>query len=762
MSKSKLSANQLIRPCTLSDKELKQPAKLNPIIGQDKAFDALDFGLEILAPRYNMYCIGEKGLGRTSLTMQRIEKKAAKEPTPPDYCYVYNFNNPRYPQYLSFPAGQAPDFQKHLKKTIAVASRFLARAALEDSYTLSLKLLEEKVSLRKQAQFKQFKSLITEKNVALVQTDEGHALYPYINNKVIQPDEFNKLPIAKRRPIIEQLEKAQEKLAHQLNQTDFDSFYQDQLEILQRQTVDNIIRNVFKSICQKYKSHEKAYAYLSDIQKDLLENAPVFFSTKEEEAVLPFMRYQVNILTTHQPNSGAPIVHLTLASVQNLLGKIDRIPQKTDTDIDFLLIQAGALHQANGGYLVIETHALHPEGISWKILKQCLYSGEIKMETNLEEGTIFNIPTILPQTIPLNLKVILVGQSFAAFKRDEDFGELFKIPVFFSNKITRTRQTEKHYAQILSSFIRREKLKPFTNDAMRRLIEYAVRLTNDQQSLTLYLSDVYDLMREANFWTTAPRINAADIERVRLKRENQTNDYQLNLLKSIKSHDLLIDLKGYKSNQINGLSVLFTDSVTFALPSRITAQIRSGSGKIIDTDNEVKLAGQTHMKSVLILGSYLSAQFGNYKGLPIDATLTFEQSYSERDGDSASAASLLCLLSAIGNIPLNQGLAITGSVDQLGQMQPIGMVNEKIEGYFKACQTVGLTGHQGVIIPKQNQADLMLNPDVIEAVQNERFHIYTVQRVEEALEIFADQPYAALKKQIQSALDTFQQHKSEK
>lgn len=761
MTKSTLSPAQLTKPCQLPDNAFNLSKKFNPVIGQDKAFDALDFGLNILAPRYNMYCIGEKGLGRTSLTMQKIQKKALKEPTPPDYCYVYNFDQPRFPQYLSFPAGQALIFQKHLKKTIAVVNRFLVRAPLEDSYRLALKLLEEKVALRKQEQFKQLQAAIPGKNVALVQTSEGQALFPCLNHKVLQPDAFNKLPLAKRKPIIQQLEKAREKLSHLLNQTDFDSFYQDQLEILQKQTVQNIVQNVFKSICQKYRTQEPVINYLTNIQKDLLENAAAFFDNKTDLTPC-FMRYQINILTTHQPNSGAPVVHLTLPSVQNLLGKIDRIPQKADTDIDFLFIQPGALHQANGGYLVIETQTLTPDSISWKILKQCLYSRQIKMETNLDESSIFNMPTILPQTIPLNAKVILIGHSFAAFKRDEDFGELFKIPVFFGEKITRTALTEKHYGQILKAFVQQEHLKPFTSNALRRLIEYAARLTSDQQSLTLYLSDIYDLMREASFWTSGKQVDATDIDRVRLKRENQTNDYQTNLLARIKSHDLLVDLKGMKSNQINGLSVLFTDLVSFAAPSRITCQIRAGSGKITDTENEVKLAGQAHMKSFLILTSYLAAQFGNPHKLPIDATLTFEQSFSERDGDSASAASLLCLLSAMGEIPLNQGIAVTGSVDQLGNLQPIGMVNEKIEGFFKACQTVGLNGKQGVLIPSQNKRDLMLRSEVIEAVQKGKFHIYATDRIEEAMEILSGQKYAYIKQKIQEMLKTFQQNKDKK
>lgn len=759
MTKSTLSPAQLIRPCTLPDSAFKLPKKFNPVIGQDKAFDALDFGLNILAPRYNMYCMGEKGLGRTSLSMQKIREKALKEPTPPDYCYVYNFDQPRFPQFLSFPAGQALEFQKHLKKTIAVASRFLARAALEDSYRLALKLLEEKVSLRKQEQFKQLQSLISGKNVALVQTKEGQALFPCVNQKIMQPETFNQLPLAKRKPIIEQLEKARAKLSHVLNQTDFDSFYQDQLEILQKQTVQNIVQNVFKSICQKYRGQEPVMAYLANIQKDLLENAAAFFDEKAD--LTPnFMRYQVNILTTHQPNSGAPVVHLTLPSVQNLLGKIDRMPQKSNTDIDFLLIQPGALHQANGGYLLIETQTLTPDTISWKILKQCLYARQIKMEANLDEPSIFNMPTVLPQTIPLDVKVVLIGNSFGAFKRDEDFAELFKIPVFFSEKITRTSATEKHYGQILTAFIQQEHLKPFTPNALRRLIEYAARFTSDQNALTLYLSDIYDLMREASFWTTDKRVDAKDIDQVRFKRENQTNDYQTNLLSRIKSHDLLIDLKGMKANQINGLSVLFTDSVSFAAPSRITCQVRAGTGKILDTDNEVKLAGQAHMKSVLILTSYLAAQFGNPQKLPIDATLTFEQSFAERDGDSASAASLLCLLSAIGQIPLNQGIAVTGSVDQLGHLQPIGMVNEKIEGFFKACQTIGLTGQQGVLIPAQNKRDLMLNNAVIEAVREKKFHIYTATHIEEALEILSGQKYALIQQKIQKELGAFHQQPS--
>jgi len=754
MTKSILSPSQLIKSCQLPDSAFKLQKKFNPIIGQDKAFDALDFGLDILAPRYNMYCISEKGLGRTSLTMQKIQKKALKEATPPDYCYVYNFEQPRFPKYLSFPAGQALEFQKHLKKTTAVANRFLARAPFEDSYQLSLKLLEEKVSLRKQEQFKQLQNAISGKNIALIQTNEGQALFPYIDKKIIQPDEFNQLPLAKRKPIIQQLEKAREKLSHLLNQTDFDSFYQDQLEILQKQTVQNIVQNVFKSISQKYRGQESVITYLTNIQKDLLENATAFFDEKAD--LTPhFMRYQVNILTTHQQNSGAPVVHLTLPSVQNLLGKIDRVPQKSDTDIDYLFIQPGALHQANGGYLLIETQTLTPDSVSWKILKQCLYSHQIKMEANLDESSIFNMPTILPQIIPLNVKVILIGNSFGAFKRDEDFAELFKIPVFFSEKITRTQLTEKHYGQILTAFIQREHLKPFTPNALRRLIEYAARFTSDQNALTLYLSDIYDLMREASFWTSGKQVDATDIDQVRLKRENQTNDYQTNLLSRIKSHDLLIDLKGIKSNQINGLSVLFTDSVSFAAPSRITCQVRAGNGKILDTENEVKLAGQAHMKSVLILTSYLAAQFGNSQKLPIDATLTFEQSFAERDGDSASAASLLCLLSAIGQIPLNQGIAVTGSVDQLGHLQPIGMVNEKIEGFFKACQTIGLTGQQGVLIPTQNKRDLMLNNDVIKAVQKGKFHIYTADRIEEAMEILTGQKYKDIQQKIQTHLNKF-------
>lgn len=752
MKKHELSSDQVYTKSLLTDADIATLASTSPILGQDEALEAINFGIQMKAKGYNIFCTGPKGVGRTVLTIQAVKEYAVKQKTPDDWCFVHNFETPHQPIAINFPAGSGKTFVKDIKKMVSTLKINLPALFTDETYKIQLAHIEQHTRREKEKYFNGLEEAVKSDNVTLMRLPAGVAVAPVKNGKVLTPNAFNKLPKTERKNILEQLQAAQDRLEKAIKESqNWESVQQQMLEQLHTDMVEKLLKIVMGPVRKTYAKSAVITAYLDAIKQDILENV-AFFALQPNENNIELIteqiselwaRYAVNLFVSHKAGAGAPVVHLNHPTLSNLVGKIERQQHLGSLITDFSMIRSGALHQANGGYLIIEAREMFENEYVWNALKRSLFSKEIKMESGTDDNSISGVISLMPAIIPLSVKVILIGEVglyYALMEKDDEFGELFKIQSRFAEKTERTHESEKIYAQILVNFARHEKLKKFSNNALRRILEYAARLSGDCHHLSTFMTHVNDVMREASFFATQHKsrlVESVHIEEALAAKRKRSGAMQKEILDMMKRGTIAIETSGYRVGQLNALVVHDYGSFSFGRPNRVTCQVRMGHGDLIDVEREVELGGALHSKGVLILSSFLAARFSKGMPLSLDASLVFEQSYSELDGDSASSTELYCLLSAIGDIPLNQAIAVTGSVNQLGQVQAVGAVNEKIEGYFTVCQKQGLTGEQGVIIPATTVHNLMLSPEVVEAVNKKQFHIYAVETIDEGMEILS-------------------------
>lgn len=744
-----LTVDQVYTPCQLTEQDLTALSENHLIIGQERAMEALSFGIQMDANGYNIFCTGPKGVGRTSLSLEVIRQYAATQKTPDDWCFVHNFEIPHQPVALNFPAGKGRTFEREIKKLAQTLKTQVANTFSDENYQIKIARIEQKYRADKDAFFTMLQQLVESKNVTLTKTETGVVVGPVKNGKLLTPEVFNKLPKAERKSILEQMQAAQKKLEKAIKDTpSWESDQQEEINKLNTDLMTKIADTALKNLRKTYAKHAGVITFLNGIRQSLIDALGVLLPSDSlpddsvgEQAAALWSRYSANLIVSHKPNEGAPVIHVNHPTLSNLLGKIERVQLQGTLTTDFSLIRPGALHLANGGYLVIEARDLLENAPTWSALKRCLFSKKIKMESGIDDNSIFGVISQDPMPIPLNVKVVLIGEPalyYTLAEQDDEFSELFKIQSRFAEKMDRTRDTEQKYAQLLANFIRSEHLKPFSAGAIFRMIEQASRWSNDQQKLSTYLVHANDLMRESNFIATREKAKFVDIvhvEKALAARRKRFGAAESDLMEAIQRGLIAITTTGRQVGQINALVVHDFGFYSFGRPNRVTCQIRLGHGDFVDIEREVELGGPIHSKGVLILSSFLASRFAKTTPLSLDASLVFEQSYNEVDGDSASSAELYCLLSTIADIPLKQSLAVTGSVNQLGEIQAVGAVNEKIEGFFNVCQAQGLTGDQGVIIPATIQQNLMLKPEVTEAIRAGRFHIYAVRTVDEGMEI---------------------------
>ena len=749
-----LSAKQIYAPSKLTDRDLVKLKSGQKIIGQNQALEAIAFGIRMNANGYNIFCTGPKGVGRTSLSVDAVRKYAATLKTPDDWCFVHNFRVPHQPIALNFPAGQGRQFERDIQKFAETLKKQLMALFTDESYKIKVAHIDQKYRAAKEDYFEILKKTVEDENVTLIRADDGVVVAPKLNGKAVEPDSFNKLPKSRRKTILEQMKKAQGRLEKAIrNIPEFEVEQQKEMETLNTTLATQMIDSVSKNLLKTYAKHTGAKNLIKGIKESILENINLLLPNDEimddsgiEKADLLWSRYSVNVIVSHKPGEGAPVIHVNHPTLSNLIGKIERIQLSGTSTTDFSLIRPGALHQANGGFLVIEAHDLLENQPTWSALKRCLFSKTIKMESGIDDNSIFGVISQDPTPIPLTVKVLLIGEPslyYALAEQDDEFGELFKIQSRFVEKMERTLETERAYASLLANLIRKESMKPFEAEALRRVIEQSSRWAGDQQKLSTYLVHANDLMREANYLAVcqkSPCVAVAHVERALAERRKRFGADQKELMTAIKRGLISIDVTGKRVGQMNALVVYDFGIYSFGKPARVTCQVRLGKGTVIDIEREVKLGGPLHSKGVMILSSFLASRFAQKQPISLDASLVFEQSYSEVDGDSASVAELACLLSAIANVPLDQSIAVTGSVNQLGEVQAVGAVNEKIEGFFDVCKMNGLTGKQGVIIPVVTMPHLMLNPEVVEAVSKGKFHIYAVKTIDEAMELLTGLP----------------------
>lgn len=749
MAFQKLNEKDLYVSGSLTKKDWPvQPCR--QIIGQDRALKALNFGIQLKDNKSHLFCMGPKGVGRTSLTLDIVRQYASHQTTPDDWIYTSDFNQPALAKSFSLKAGQAPVLAQDMEDIIGRLKKDISTVLNSENYQFHLKQIEQRFNDDYQSKLNFLSQKINNENVAVIHTANGLQLNPVMNGQILTPQDFNAMPVEIRAPIMEKMANARQIMLDELkNLPDQTLEKQKQIDELKKETLTQLVQNVFQPYLKKYQKSD-IVSFLKQAEEHLLKNITVL-STLNTDSAWDFLR--INVLRSLPHNFGMPVVHMGQFTLNDLIGKIERQQQSGSLITDHTMIQSGALHQANGGFLIIEAKDILESKISWRVLKQALFNQKITMQAPNDDKTLMSVCTLQPQDIPLNIKVILVGdvQLFHKLSEEEDFSALFKIPVCFDDKLPRTKENEKLYAQVLTDFILQNNLKPFSLQAMNLLLGYAGRLTQDQRFLTAHFSLIHNLMREANFIATGKTVQNQDLMNAIQNHDDRTAVAHQIWLNNFKRNLIQLDLSGTQIGQINGLAVTGGNDFSYGHPAKITCTVHLGSGKIEDVEREITLGGNIHSKGVFILSSYLMARYGQKEAFCMDATLVWEQLYQGIEGDSASSSQLCALISAIGKIPLNQSIAMTGSVNQFGQIQSVGAVNEKVEGFFDACQKIGLTKKQGVIIPKSCQQDLMLSPRVRQAVKENIFHIYTVQHIDDALEILTGLKISEIDKEVQKA-----------
>ena len=766
-----LKPNQMYSECDLDFLSFETTADLEDLstpLGQEQAINAIHFCINVDSYGYNLFCIGPEGTGKSSLVRQILTKAAKKRKTPDDWCYVYNFETPYKPKSLSMPAGKAREFAKDMDKLIEELRVDLPAVFEGEEYRAKLKSIEDSFRDQKTKYFDEIQKNTTGKNVSVLRMPVGLVVAPTRDGEVLSPEAFEKLPEEEQQEVLAELNAAQEELEEAVR--DVPKWEKEQREMtrkLNEKYAKFAVKHLIDDLKKKHRRNKDVAAYLRAVYQDIIENVSLFIDNGEEETAQsaaaqddeqpvnvmaakqkgdgPLRRYKVNVLVDHGKRDGAPVVFVDHPIMTNLIGRVERQQQYGALITDFNMIKAGALHEANGGFLVIEAKDLLSHASSWESLKRALRSKKITMDPPSDDGGVMT--TILePEAIPLDIKIVLMGDPslyYMLAETDPDFPELFKVEANFYPQMDKTPENIAKYARLIASQARRHHLRPLHKSAVARVIEHASRLAEDSQKLTAHISSINDLIREANYCAFTAKsdiIERSHVDQAITAKIKRSDRVQERMTEQIQRGTVLIDTEGAVVGQINGLAVYEFGQVSFGRPSRITCLVRMGRGDIIDIEREVDLGGPLHTKGVLILSSFLAARYSGNAPLSMEASLVFEQSYGEVDGDSASSTELYAILSALSQVPIRQSLAVTGSVNQFGQIQAIGGVNEKIEGFFDICRLRGLTGDQGVLIPRSNIDNLMLRNDVVEACRAGMFRIYPVETIDEGIEILTGVP----------------------
>jgi lon-related putative ATP-dependent protease len=687
-----------------------------------------------------------------------VEKLAASKKAPNDFCYVHNFKDASQPRYLALPAGLGAGFQQDVVKLMEKVHSGIRKALESEEFNAKREELVKIFEDQRSEKIEELKTHINERDFTMQITPHGVLLIPVLKGEILSDEKIQKMP----PDVFEAFEKKREALENDVKKAMksiriMEKETEDKIQELEKQQILYVLGGLFEDLIEKYQELPDVVNYLKDVEKDILENRALFKSVAEHSTPFGFLsdelsqrQYRVNVLISHKERSGAPVVVETNPTYSELFGRLERESHFGVLYSDFTLIKAGAIHRANGGYLVLQVEDVLRNPFSWDALKRAIRTGEIQIEDPAEKYGFSSGKIVRPQPIPLNLKVILTGSSLFYYLLsiyDVDFPELFKVQADFAESMPWNEKNMRGFLSFLVGFREREKIRNLDSEAIIAILEHTMRLAGDQEKLSAEFGVIADVLREADHWAQSE--SAPEIRQTHIQKAIDQNIYRSGLLqerlmeKTIRG-TLLIDTEGAKEGQVNGLSFVALDHCSFGRPVRITASVAPGREGIIDIEREVKLGGPVHSKGVLILSGYLSQTYSAKHPLSLAARLVFEQSYSGVEGDSASAAELCALLSALAETPVDQRVAITGSVNQHGDVQAIGGVNEKIEGFFDLCNARGLKGKQGVIIPRSNVQNLMLRKNVVEAVRTGMFHVWAVERMDEAMEILTGIPAGTL------------------
>jgi lon-related putative ATP-dependent protease len=755
---------RVVDPTTLGFQSTEEVTPREGIIGQKRALSALRFGLGIQDGGFNVYVAGPPGIGKMTAVQSFLDGIARLRPAARDWCYVHNFEDPYRPRALALPAGMGRRLQRDLQHVVEHVRREIPKAFESEDYGAKRDAIVKELDKSRSEILDGLKEEVGKAGFSLESTPFGIAIIPILGGRPLSDEEFSDLPAPAREDLDRRREHLQAKLKASMRQIrDLARSAQERLHELGGRIALYLVDGLMEDLSEAYRELPEVLAYLKAVQQDIVDNIDPFRteSPGEEAAGVgaallarrfreaPFRKYQVNVLVDNSRQEGAPVVVELSPSYGNLFGRVEKETELGAIVTDFTMIKPGSLHRANGGFLVLPVEDVLRDYWCWDGLKRALRAGEIQIEEVAERMGLASTRSLRPQPVPLDLKVLLVGRPIwyhLLHAYDESFGELFKVTADFDTRMGRSAEELGEFVSFLCSFCTKESMRPLDAEAAAKLVEHASRLAEDQEKLTTRLGPLADVIREAHYWAVqedAPRILAAHVRKAIDEKLFRSGLVQERIQEMIERGFLLIATGGKAVGQVNGLSVIALGEVMFGRPSRITASVTPGRGGVVDIEREVELGGPIHSKGVMILSGYLAQRFARERPLTLAARLVFEQSYEGVEGDSASSTELYALLSALSDLPLAQGVAVTGSVNQHGEVQAIGGVNEKIEGFFDVCCIQGLSGTQGVMIPRSNAPNLMLREDVVEAVRSGTFHVWTVDTIDDGIELLTGTPAGA-------------------
>ena len=760
----KLAPGRLFNRCDPGQFEFETTAELDgttEIAGQKRALDAIRFGMGIRHDGFNLFALGPSGTGKQSAVLHYLGGVAPGAPSPDDWCYVYNFEKPRHPRALRLPPGRACELVSDMEHLVEALFSVMPTAFSSEEYQSREKEIHESFQEQQGAAIEALEQDAREHNIALIRTPGGFAFAPVRKGEVIKSEEFMHLKQEERDRIEAQmvrLKDALQSIMAQIPKWQRESV--EKLKELNHDVAGFALKPLLAELRAKYETLPEVLGHIEAIENDLIENFDQFLEkdASPEELFMGggpskagargrfFVRYRINVMIDNARSNGAPVIMEDKPACQNLIGDIEHSAQMGTLVTDFTLIKPGALHRANGGYLVLDARRLLLEPFAWEALKKALRTRQIRIESLAQLYSLVSTISLEPEPIPLQVKVILLGERtlyYLLSTYDPDFTELFKVAADFEDEMERNPDNHLAYARMIGSMAVREKLRHFDRGAVARIVEHGSRMAGDATKLTTHLQGICDLVHEADYHAAEAgrdRVTADDVQAVVEAQVHRAARIQERIREAMMRDTILIDTTSERIGQINGLAVYSLGERSFGRPSRITARVRMGKGEVIDIEREVEMGGPIHSKGVLILSGFLGARYAPERPLSLSATLVFEQSYSGVEGDSASSAELYALLSAISGVPIRQWFAVTGSVNQYGEVQAIGGVNEKIEGFFDLCRERGLDGRHGVLIPASNVENLMLRNDVVRAVEEGKFSIWPVSHIDQGIELLTGVP----------------------
>lgn len=750
-----LHYSSLYRPCSIDTFTFTTTQELEPlskIIGQDSALAAIDFGANIKQDGYNLYAMGASGSGKYSVISAFLKEKAASEPCPDDWCYVNNFNDYRTPIAIQLPPGYGVRLKNDIAELIKLLKTMLPSIFESNEYRNAKESISQNFVALQTEIFLRLQKEAESHNIAMnTATSSRVTFVPIVDGKILSADEFKAIKGEEKEKINAKLIEFEAIVKEALQEvTQLSKAQHKEFIALEHKTTADTVETLLKELREIYKIIPKVLHYLDDLQNDIIKNVQDFIVKPDEMEVPPFMReyytpsfqrYMINVFVAHDEYNAAPVIYEDNPTHQNLIGNIEHISQMGTLMTDFSMIKAGALHKANGGYLILDAQKLLMQPFSWEAIKRVLRSKEVRIESIAHQYSLISTTTLEPEPIPINVKIILIGERlfyYLLYHYDSDFKELFKVSADFEEDMNRNDENIRLYSQMIGTIAQKSALLPLNAEAVARVIEHSSREAQNASKISTHLGTLSDLLKEADYWSRKEHreiTEKIDIEKALQTKIERMNRIQNRLYEQISEGTIMINTSGSAVGVINALTYISMGGHRFGLPTRVTARTRLGKGEIIDIERKSDLSGPIHAKGVMILSAYLGSTYAKESPFNLAASIVFEQSYDMIEGDSASSTELYAILSSLSELPIYQNIAVTGSVNQFGEIQAIGGVNEKIEGFYDICMHRDPEGIYGVIIPKANEKHLMLKSEIVEASKNGKFKIYAIRHVEEGIAI---------------------------